>query len=218
MTLSIPLFRTLLFLSATFFFMPSCVPRWVQEKRAKFIYEEGQVLLSNGDIDKAMGKFTESRRLAESAGFKAGVAHNLNEMAVVYTLKGQHMASREALSEALEIYRGLNMAPEISKVIDNIAKSYISVQDFGGAIKQYEILLEWDRQTQNRLGEAITLRNMGHIYRHYLSGHEKAYGLYSESLRVFKELGQEGRARSVEKDMEGVLKHLKDGKTASESE
>ena len=72
--------RLFLFLAHSAFFITACSVRSVQIKRAEQRYQKGQVLASRGEIDKAIVNFNKSMAMARGAGYKAGVAHNLNEL------------------------------------------------------------------------------------------------------------------------------------------
>ena len=189
---------TLVFVSLL---ITSCSLRSARIKRAELLYRKGQVLLSNGKSDEAVIKFQESLLLAREAGFKPGVAHNLNEMAIIHTSKGDYLKARELLTEAIEIYREVNMEPEISKSLNNIALTYMRERDFKEALNGYEALLEWDRKTHNQLGVAITLNNMALIYDRHLGKHQEAQRRYSQALEIFQKLGKEKYIQSVKSNM-----------------
>jgi tetratricopeptide (TPR) repeat protein len=183
------------------FLVTSCMPRFIQIRRAELLYKEGQALLSEGKEEEAMLKFEKSLSLARNAGFKAGVAHNFNEMAIIHTSRGAYGKARALLTKAVDIYKEAHMQPEVSKSLNNIALTYVRERDFKKAIDQYEELLTWDRKTDNLLGEGITLYNMGLIYAHYLGEREEARRRYAEALKIFKKLGNKKYIRAVEKHM-----------------
>ncbi len=195
------IFCCVILLCVSLFLITSCSRRFVQTRQAELLYKEGQILLSRGKDVKAILKFKKSLSLAREAGFKAGVAHNLNEMAIIYTSGGECARARGLLAEAVEIYKDLNMEPEVSKSLNNVALTYVRARDFKEAINQYDDLLEWDRKTSNDLGVGITLNNMGLIYDHHLGNREEAQRRYSEALSIFEKLGNERYIRSVERNM-----------------
>jgi tetratricopeptide (TPR) repeat protein len=188
-------------LSVAIFLLSSCAPRFLQIRRAELLYKEGQILLSKGKGEEAMLKFEKSLSLAREAGFKAGMAHNLNEMAIIHTARGEYAGARELLAEAVEIYKEFNMEPEVSKSLNNVAVTYVKERDFKEAVNRYEELLTWDGKTDNRLGMGITLYNMGLIYESHLGEREEAQKRYSEALKIFKKLGNEKYIKAVEKNM-----------------
>jgi tetratricopeptide (TPR) repeat protein len=179
----------------------ACVPRFIQIRRAELLYKEGQALLAQGKGEEAMVQFAKSLALARNTGFKAGVAHNFNEMAIIYTARGAYGKARAMLAEAVDIYKEAQMEPEVSKALNNIALTYVREQDFKEAIHRYEALLIWDRKIENFLGEGITLYNMGLIHEYYLGEREEARERYAEALKIFKKLGNEQYISAVEKQM-----------------
>jgi tetratricopeptide (TPR) repeat protein len=170
-------------------------------KRAERLYRQGQSYLSQGERNKAAEKFEESLELSRMIAFKPGIAHNLNEMAIIHTTHGEFAKAREILSESLEIYKELDMAPEVSKTLNNIVVTYAKAGRFREALAKYEQLLDWDGETGNRLGQAITLNNMGLIYQNHLRDAEKAREKYTEALQIFQDLGENKYVRSVERNL-----------------
>ena len=179
----------------------ACSVRPYRMKRAERLYRQGQSYLSQGERSKAADKFEESLEISRMIEFKPGIAHNLNEMAIIHTTHGEFAKAREILSESLEIYKELDMAPEVSKTLNNIVVTYAKAGRFRKALAQYEELLDWDGETGNRLGQAITLNNMGLIYQNHLRDTDKAREKYEEALRIFEELGSEEYASSVRKSL-----------------
>ena len=188
-----------LFLSI--FLIASCLPRSVQTKRAEEYYKKGQVLVSRGEIDRAVASFEKSIRIARAAGFREGVAHNLNELAIIHTGKGETEKARELLNEAVVIYKELDMKPEVSKAMDNIALTYVKEQKFKEAIDRYNELIEWDKMADNEIGIGITRYNMALIYYQYLGMEEKAKECFIKALIIFKKTGNE-------KYLQMILKRL----------
>lgn len=193
--------RLIILFFVSLLLITSCSLRSIQIRRAELLYKKGQILLSKGKVEKAVLKFQESLTLAREAGFKPGVAHNLNEIAIVHTSGGEYATARKLLTEAVVIYREVNMEPEVSKSLNNIALTYLKERDFKEALNQYETLLKWDRKTDNQLGVAITLNNMGLIYDHHLGQHEEAQSRYSQALEILEKLGKEKYIQSVKRNM-----------------
>ncbi|SPD72149.1 hypothetical protein PITCH_A1190025 [uncultured Desulfobacterium sp.] len=172
------------FLFLSIVLISSCSVRSVQIKRAKDYYQKGQVLVSRGEVDRAIVSFEKSIRIARAENFREGIAHNLNEIAIIYTGKGEAAKARELLREAVTIYKELDMKPEASKALDNIAKTYMKEQQFKEAIDTYDELIEWDKLSGNELGIGITRYNMALIYYHYLGMEEKAKECFIKALII----------------------------------
>ncbi|OEU45721.1 MAG: hypothetical protein BBJ60_04700 [Desulfobacterales bacterium S7086C20] len=181
--------------------LSSCSTRPYRMKRAERLYRQGQTFLSKGNQQKAIAKFEESLSLSRMVEFKPGIAHNLNEIAIIHTTRGEYQKAREILSESLSIYKELDMAPEVSKTLNNIAITHIKAGEFNDAIKRYNQLLEWDRKSGNELGVGITLNNMGLIYQNHLGDVEKAREKFSEALTIFKQLGEDKYTQSIERNL-----------------
>jgi tetratricopeptide (TPR) repeat protein len=179
----------------------ACSSNFIHTRRAKILYQQGQDFLFQGEKDKAAIKFEESFIWAQKAEFKPGIAHNLNEMAIIHTSKGEFGTAIEKLLRAVEIYKELGMQPEVSKALSNLAITYVKSGEFAKAIVQYEKLLEWDKKIENHLGMGITLNNMGLIYENHLGNPAKAQKTYLRALKIFKDSGSEQYIQAVEKNM-----------------
>jgi len=131
------------------------------------------------------------------------VAHNLNELAIINTARGEYAKARELFNEALGIYKELNMEIEISKSLNNIALTYVRERRFQEAIEWFKDLMAWDAKSGNELGIGITLYNMALIYHQHLGMKEKAKECFSKALKIFKETGNK---RYIEKIQERIQK------------
>ncbi len=160
-------------------------------KRAEHYYLQGQALVTRGETERAIKKFEKSIYLSEKTGYAAGIAHNLNELAIIHTQTGQFDTARSELSRALDIYRSLDMRPEVSKTINNMAQTYLREGRAEEALRHYETLIAWDEKTGNHLGIAIALWNMARIYDHHLNDRQKALEAYKRSIYLFKKTGNE---------------------------
>ncbi len=182
--------------------LTACSPRSFQIKRAGVLYSRGQALETEGRLDEALSKFNESMALAEKAGFRPGVANNLNEIAIIATNRGEYEKARALFSQTLGIYKEMDWKPEVSKSLNNIALTYLKELDFDGALKGYRELLRWDKETGNRLGEVITLNNMAFIYDHYLGKPEEAKVSYRKALEIAKQLDNRKYIRIIREKLE----------------
>ena len=168
-------------------------------KRAEHYYLQGQALVNRGETERAIKKFEKSIYLSEKTGFTAGIAHNLNELAIIHTRRGQFDTARSELNRALDIYRSLGMRPEVSKTINNLAQTYLRQGRAEEALRQYENLIAWDEKTENHLGIAISLWNMARIYDHQLGDRPKALEAYKRSVYLFKKTGNEHYLQRLQK-------------------
>jgi tetratricopeptide (TPR) repeat protein len=174
-----------------------CVTATGKLRWAERLYQEGQFLVTRGKQEAAVKKFEKSLALSREIDFQAGVAHNLNELAIYYTARQEYEQARVLLREAIAIYRQKEMAPEVSKATNNMALTYMREGRIQKALEQYDELLVWDQRTHNRLGEAITFYNTGKIYEEYLADHTEARRRYTVALRYFQQLNNEEFAATV---------------------
>ncbi len=166
---------------------------------AEKLYLEGQSFLVQGKGPAALSCFKQSLALARMDGFQAGIAHNLNEIAIYQTEMQNFVEARKLLTEALGIYRSEGMAGEASKAMNNIANTYIREGKWSEAMNCYGELLAWDRQTANHLGEGITLYNMGLLDGKWLKRPNSAHRRLRAALVIFRKLKATKYIQAVEK-------------------
>jgi tetratricopeptide (TPR) repeat protein len=190
-------------------FLASCAHAPEQTTRAQGLYHEGQAFLSEGRLEEAFTRFSESLALSREEHDPKGVAHNLNEIGILQTQRREFDAARACFLEAQAIYRDLDMAPEVSKSLNNLALTHVLDKAYAEAAAVYEKLLAWDVSTGNSLGEAITLTNLGHLYEVHLQQPGKALAAYERALILLTELGEEKRSALLQ---ERVQRFSSEGK------
>ncbi len=190
---------TLIFFTGLLFFNFGCSSKKINNKKAMFLYQDGMQLSSKGDFDKAIAKFNKSIKICEKNGFISGTAHNYNEIGNIYTYKKQFDIARVYFQKALTIYRDNNMATEVSKSFDNIAKTYLRQGNYRQSLKEYEKLAAWDMKSNNLLGAGITKFNMALLCEKYIKDYKKAKQLFGESLNIFIDLKRDKEAKEARK-------------------
>ncbi len=110
----------------------------------------------------------KSIAISEEHKFSSGVAHNYNEIGNIYTYKKKFNIARDYFNQALVIYKDNNMPSEVSKSMDNIAKTYLRQGDFNNTLSQYEKLAAWDMESGNMLGAGLTKYNMALLCEKYI--------------------------------------------------
>lgn len=180
----------------------SCSSHYSQSPAEK-LYLEGQHFLAKGNGSAALSCFQQSLELSRHEGYPAGVAHNLNEIAIYHTDNRNYAEARKLLTEALAIYRAEDMAVEVSKTMNNIATTYLREGEWSKAMIHYEELMGWDKQSGNRLGEGITLYNMGLLNGKWLDQPNLAFKQLRDALVIFRELNAEKYIQAVEKILSG---------------
>lgn len=195
---------TVLILFCLLLVVTACATTNGKAKEAEGLYLQGQKLRTVGEYAAALEKFRASYAQAKEAGYAAGMAHNLIEMAMVHSALNEESQARQLLTEAFAIYVQEGMTVEVSRALNNMALTYIREGNYHGAVKQYQELVVWDRRTDNLQGVAITMQNMGRIYEQYLDQPQMARRSYLEALTILRQLGQEDDIQTLEQR----LKHL----------
>jgi len=197
-------FPLLILLGLLILLLAGCVSTSGKMRWAEQLYHNGQFLAAKGKEEAAVKKFEKSLKLSREINFSAGIAHNLNELAIYYTARQDYQDARTMLAEAIALYREEEMDPEVSKAMNNVAITYLREGNIGKTLEQYNELLDWDRQTGNLLGEAITLYNMGSIYERYIGDRKKARERYTIALEYFKKLDNTEYVKAVEQALKAV--------------
>ncbi|RLB25542.1 MAG: hypothetical protein DRG71_03840 [Deltaproteobacteria bacterium] len=177
--------------------LSACGAHEYRLRRAKLLYHQGQLLQTQGKIEEATKKFEASLALSRREGFRPGIAHNLNELAIIKVSKGEYVKARQLLEEALGIYKSLRMSAEVSKVMNNLAITYLEQGDPKGALTAYNELLQWDKATGNILGQLIVLYNMGEIYEEYLNQPCQAKPHFEAAFHLALSLGRRKLAKKI---------------------
>ncbi len=179
--------------------LAGCSLKKLNNRRAMLLYYDGIQLASKGELDQALEKFNKSIAVSQKNKFTIGIAHNYNEIGNIYTYKKKFSIARDYFNQALIIYKENNMATEVSKSFDNMAKTYLRQGDFNNTLNQYEKLAAWDIKTDNMLGAGLTKYNMALLCEKYIKDYDKAKNFYGEALEIFIKLNKEKEAMEAKK-------------------
>jgi tetratricopeptide (TPR) repeat protein len=168
-----------------------------QPTRAQTLYHEGQAFLSQGQPHEARARFSESLALCREQNDPRGIAHNLNEIGILYTQQRRCKEARACFREAEALYRRLGMDAEVSKCLNNRALTFFLEKSYDRAVEAYEGLLAWDESTGNHLGRAITYTNLGALYETRLDDPTGALEAYEKALTLLNALGDASRGETV---------------------
>ena len=183
----------------------SCGIHAYRLRRAKQLYYQGQILEDQGKTEDAYKKFQASLSLARKENYRPGIAHNLNELAIIKTSKGEYESARRLLREALEIYKELDMKPQVSKVLNNIAITYLRQGDIKNTLLTYQKLLKWDHSIGNKMGQMVVLYNTAQIYEEYLNQPCNAKMQYEKALALAISLKRWKLARTIKRKIKESL-------------
>ncbi len=183
----------------------SCGIHAYRLRRAKQLYHQGQLLEDQGKTEDAYKKFQASLSLARKAHYRPGIAHNLNELAIIKTSKGQYEEARRLLREALKIYKELDMKPQVSKVLNNVAITYLRQGDIKDTLLTYQKLLKWDNSIGNKMGQLVVLYNTAQIYERYLNQPCNAKACYEKARLLAISLRRRKLAKTIELKIERLL-------------
>jgi non-specific serine/threonine protein kinase len=165
--------------------------------RAKVLFCEGNLALSQGDSAVARTAYEQSLAIRRELGDRAGIAQLLTSLGIAAWIRGEYAAARPLLEESLQIRREIGNKQAIAFTLQNLANLTRDQGDLQGARAIHEEALGILRQIGDRRSIATTANNLGHVVR-AAGDLAQARVLYEEGLAIRRELeDRQGIARSL---------------------
>ncbi|MGB5959257.1 MAG: tetratricopeptide repeat protein [Coleofasciculaceae cyanobacterium] len=134
---------------------------------------------------------------AEKAANRAGVAHTLGNLGIVYANQGKWLEAISAYKQSLETKRELGDVHGEAQTLMNLGNVYRQQGKWTEAIASYEQSLQIFRLLRDFLGVAQSFGNLGNVYlqQGYL---QQAIAAFEQSLPTFREIGDvHGEAQTL---------------------
>jgi tetratricopeptide (TPR) repeat protein/predicted Ser/Thr protein kinase len=123
--------------------------------------QEGAVLVSLGEVDKAKSVLEEARRTFIDVSDKRGEASALNSLGALHINHGQVVEAQQVFEQALTVYRAIGNQSGVAQIESNLGNLRYMRGDLAGARARWEATLAIYRQIDNEAGAARTLLNIG---------------------------------------------------------
>jgi len=138
----------------------------------------------------ALSYARKALELAQELNYELGIATSLNDIGVIYRIRGQFDEALSKFVDAFRIYSKLNDREGIAKVLNNIGTIYSLKADYEKALenylKSYAIFKKLDAP-----GRIVgILNNIGNVYKEK-NEDQKALEYYQEALQLQKEIGHQ---------------------------
>jgi tetratricopeptide (TPR) repeat protein len=127
----------------------------------------------------------------------------LNDLAVLYSTKGEKGKALEYYEQALPIDRSLGDWGDEATTLNNMGLVYSTIGEKEKALEYYEQALPLIRAVGDRGGEATTLNNMGLVYS-TIGEKEKALEYYEQALPIHRAVGDRGGEATTLNNMGSV--------------
>lgn len=140
-----------------------------------------------------------SRDLAE---WHLGIAFSQRAMGRLHAMLGQKQAAVDALTDAIEHYKGAKEDYYLPLLLNDLGEAYASLGEYGQALTLYEQALQLAKRMGNRAPEAQTLFLLGQLH--------VGIGAPNEAERYFEQALEIRRALNEQRGIGATLTSLAD--------
>jgi tetratricopeptide (TPR) repeat protein len=160
-------------------------------------YELAGLLVTRGDLDRALALYQESLQLKEQLGDKKGKAASLANMAQVFLTRGDLDRALALYQESLQLDEQLGDKQGKAASLHAMAQVFLTRGDLDRALALYQESLQLLEQLGDKKGKAASLHQMAQVF--LTRGDlDRALALYQESLQLKEQLGdKQGKAASL---------------------
>ncbi|MEF8874477.1 MAG: tetratricopeptide repeat protein [Candidatus Thermoplasmatota archaeon] len=166
-------------------------------EKCRILGLKGEVLIRQGEYEKAIEIFNQEKELAERLGNPEEKAKALHDLGTIYLKKGDLDEGEDHLRRAVELREESEDLKALGKSLHNLAAIHIYKGEIDKALKYQGRSLAINEEMGNKLGLSGSLHNLGNLYLDK-GDLEKALERYERSLEIRKEIGdKQGVAGSL---------------------
>lgn len=156
------------------------------EEKVK-IYNELFKYLRSQEPDTALEYALEAYRMAESLGFKLGMANSLNNIGVSFRTRGVYDRALDYYFRALKIHQEIGNEEGVANGFSNIGTIYSIKQNYDRALEFFRDAKEIFSRFDDPFRVVLVLNNIGNVY--FEQGdYGQALGNYLEAKRMLDSL------------------------------
>ncbi|MBV9963353.1 MAG: tetratricopeptide repeat protein, partial [Parafilimonas sp.] len=141
-----------------------------------------------GRDSQALALYRIAANMHLNAGYKKGAANVYFNMAYVYFDIGNYIMSINYESQALALYKSLDLVADEADTYNNIGNNYMRLDDYSSALKNFFKALNTYQQLGDKENGALVLSNIGMTY-HELCDSAKALDYYQKALALNMQTG-----------------------------
>lgn len=148
----------------------------------------GLLLLTMGDLKKALSCFQEAYAIFQELDCKLEAARTLNNISQIFIKEGEANSALIYLQEALEIVNENSDETVLSVTFNSMGEAYDILHNNTEALKYYEYALKICERLDEKTGVSATLNNIASIY--YTQGdYKSAFVHFKRSLAISRKIG-----------------------------
>ena len=148
----------------------------------------GEIKISRGELDIALGLQQKALRLSEQDNNIKGILRALNLIGLIYFRKNEPDSSISAFNRMVELNKEMDDKIETAKILNNLGVVYKTQGNYDQALENIIESNELLKNYGERLKYAISLANIGRIYVE-MGNYEKAIEYENRSLEISQEIG-----------------------------
>ncbi|MEB3290571.1 MAG: CHAT domain-containing protein [Leptolyngbya sp.] len=177
--------------------LAQAAPNEAQATEADQLLELGRQQYRASQFGEALQSWQTALEIYQALGNRTGEAKVLNNIGIVYQLRGNYGEALTTYQQSLTISRELGDRATEAITLGNIGIIYERQGSYGEALVAYQQSLVMSRELGDQAGEAITLGNIGIIYERQ-GNYGAALTAYQQSLAMRQVTGdQAGEAQSL---------------------
>jgi tetratricopeptide (TPR) repeat protein len=158
------------------------------QKVAK-LNKKGWDLINVGSFDDALLYLARSQKLAETIGYKKGLATAISMRGVAYRMTTEYQKALDCLFRALELNEELGAKGKTGLCLGNIGIIYEEQGNYDQALKYYNKALEIRIESNDSSGMAYSYNDIGILYA-IKREPKKALDYFFKSLKLREALGE----------------------------
>lgn len=155
---------------------------------SKSINNIGNYYDNKGNVPKTIECYTQSLKIDEEFGNKAGMATSLNNIGNVYSDQGDNAKALDYYNRSIKIREEIKDEQGLAMCYNNISNIYNLLGDFEKALDYSFKSLAIREKIGNKKGASISLNNIGLIYSEH-ADYAKAQEFYLKSMKLKEEIG-----------------------------
>ena len=156
--------------------------------RAKLLNDLGRLHSSLGNKNDALDYYSDSLRILQKIGDKAGEGRTLNNISQIYHDRGDYETTLKYLKQSLNIQQEIGDKAGEGITLNNISQIYDARGDYETALKYLKQSLNIRQEIGDKAGEGMTLNNISAIY-NARGDYETALKYLKQSLNIQQEIG-----------------------------
>lgn len=153
------------------------------KERADAYNNLGNILVDQGDLDRAIEMHSKSLKLREEAVDQKGIAEAYNNLANVYYEKGDYRRTAEMIEKGMEIMLKIGFSVGIAGGYNNLGLIYQDMGRYADARSMLEKSLTIHKDIDDVPGMAMSLANLGSVNMD-IGNVENALEQLEESLKL----------------------------------